>query len=45
MFEEPRLDRDQVLAPRRESYEKRPVLSATIYLDNKKKTSCPFQDY
>ena len=37
MFEEPRLNRDQVLAPRRESYEKRPVLSATIYPDNKKK--------
>ena len=37
MFEEPRLHRDQVLAPRRESYEKRPVLSATIYPDNKKK--------
>ena len=36
MFEEPRLHRDQVLAPRRESYEKRPVLSATIYPDNKK---------
>ena len=37
MFEEPRLHRDQVLAPRRESYEKHPVLSATIYPDNKKK--------
>ena len=37
MFEEPRLHRDHVLAPRRESYEKRPVLSATIYPDNKKK--------
>ena len=36
MFEEPRLHRDHVLAPRRESYEKRPVLSATIYPDNKK---------
>ena len=36
MFEEPRLHRDQVLAPIRESYEKRPVLSATIYPDNKK---------
>ena len=36
MFEEPRLHRDQVLAPRRESYEKRPVLSATIYPDNKR---------
>ena len=37
MFEEPRLHRDHVLAPRRESYEKRPVLSATIYPYNKKK--------
>ena len=37
MFEEPRLHRDHVLAPRRESYEKRPVLSATIYPDIKKK--------
>ena len=36
MFEEPRLHRDQVLAPRRESYEKRPVLSATIFPDNKR---------
>ena len=36
MFEEPRLHRDQVLAPGRESYEKRPVLSATIYPDNKR---------
>ena len=36
MFEEPRLHQDQVLAPRRESYEKRPVLSATIYPDNKR---------
>ena len=37
MFEEPRLHRDHVLAPRRESYEKRTVLSATIYPDYKKK--------
>ena len=37
MFEEPRLHRNHVLAPRRESYEKRPVLLATIYPDNKKK--------
>ena len=37
MFEETRLHRDHVLAPRREIYEKRPVLSATIYPDNKKK--------
>ena len=37
MFEEPRIHLDQVLAPRRESYEKRPFLSATIYPDNKKK--------
>ena len=36
MLEEPRLHRDHVLAPRRESYEKRPVLSATIYPDNKR---------
>ena len=37
MFEEPRVHRDHVLAPRRESYEKRQVLSANIYPDNKKK--------
>ena len=37
MLEEPWLHRDQVRTPRRESYEKRPVLSATIYPDNKKK--------
>ena len=37
MLEEPRLHRDHVLAPKRETYEKRPVLSATIYPDNKKK--------
>ena len=36
MLEEPRLHWYQVRAPRRESYEKRPVLSATIYPDNKK---------
>ena len=36
MFEEPRLHRDHVLAPRHESYEKRPVLSATIFPDNKR---------
>ena len=36
MLEEPRLHWDQVRAPRRESYEKRPVLSATIYPDNKR---------
>ena len=37
MLEEPRLHRDHFGAPRYESYEKRPVLSATIYPDNKKK--------
>ena len=37
MFEAPRLYRAQVLTPRRERYETRPVLSATIYPDNKKK--------
>ena len=36
MLEEPRLHRDQVRAPRRESYEKRPVLSATIHPDIKR---------
>ena len=36
MFKEPRIHRDQVLGPRRESYEKRPVLSATIFPDNKR---------
>ena len=36
MIEEPRLHWYQVRALRRESYEKRPVLSATIYPDNKR---------
>jgi|TARA_Y100000031_G_C8094895_1_gene325956 hypothetical protein len=36
MLEEPRLHWYQVLAPRSESYEKRAVLSATIYPDNKR---------
>ena len=36
MLEDPRLHRDQVSVPRRDSYEKRPVLSATIPPDIKK---------
>ena len=35
MLEDPRLHRDRVRVPRRDSYEKRPVLSATIYPDIK----------
>ena len=36
MLEDPRLHRDKVRAPRRDSYEKRPVLSATIHPDIKR---------
>ena len=36
MLEDPRLDRDRVRVPRRDSYEKRPVLSATIHPDIKR---------
>ena len=36
MLEDPRLHRDQVRVPRRDSYEKRPVLSATIHPDIKR---------
>ena len=36
MLEDPRLHRDRVRDPRRESYEKRPVLSATIHPDIKR---------
>ena len=36
MLEDPRLRRDQVRVPRRDSYEKRPVLSATIHPDIKR---------
>ena len=36
MLEDPRLQRDRVRVPRRDSYEKRPVLSATIHPDNKR---------
>ena len=36
MLEDPRLRRDQVQVPRRDSYEKRPVLSATIHRDIKR---------
>ena len=35
MLQDPRLHRDCVRVPRRDSYEKRPVLSATIHLDIK----------
>ena len=36
MQEDPRLDRDRVRVPRRDSIEKRPVLSATIHPDIKR---------
>ena len=36
MLEDPRLRRDRVRDPRRYSYEKRPVLSATIHPDIKR---------
>ena len=36
MLEDPRLHRDKVRVPRRDSYEKRPVLSATIHPDIKR---------
>ena len=36
MLENPRLHRDRVRVPRRDSYEKRPVLSATIHPDIKR---------
>ena len=36
MLEDPRLSRDRVRVPRRDSYEKRPVLSATIHPDIKR---------
>jgi len=35
MLEDPRLSRNNVRVPRREDYEKRPVLSATIHPDLK----------
>ena len=36
MLADPRLRRDRVRVPRRDSYEKRPVLSATIHPDIKR---------
>ena len=36
MLEDPRLRPDRVRVPRRESYEKRPVLSATVHPDIKR---------
>ena len=36
MLEDPRLHRDRVRVPRRDSYEERPVLSATIHPDIKR---------
>ena len=35
MLQDPRLHQDRVRVPRRDSYEKRPVLSATIHPDIK----------
>ena len=36
MLEDPRLSRNKVRVPKRDNYEKRPVLSATIHPDIKK---------
>ena len=36
MLEDPRLSKNNVRVPRRDNYEKRPVLSATIHPDIKK---------
>ena len=36
MLDDPRLNRDNVRVPRRDDYEKRPVLSATIHPDIKR---------
>ena len=36
MLENPRLHRDRIRVPRRDNYEKRPVLSATIHPDIKR---------
>ena len=36
MLEDPRLNRNKVHVPRRDNYEKRPVLSATIHPDIKR---------
>ncbi len=36
MLQDPRLHRDRVRVPRRDSYEKRPVLSVTIHPDIKR---------
>ena len=36
MLEDPRLNRKKVRVPRRDNYEKRPVLSVTIHPDIKK---------
>ena len=36
MLEDPRLSRNNARVPRREDYEKRPVLSATIHPDLKR---------
>ena len=36
MLEDPRLNRDNVRVPRRDNFEKRPVLSATIHPDIKR---------
>ena len=36
MLEDPRLNRNKMCVPRRDNYEKRPVLSVTIHPDIKK---------
>ena len=36
MLKDPRLDRNKIRVPRRDSYEKRPVLSATVHPDIKR---------
>ena len=36
MLDDPRLNRKRILVPRRDDYERRPILSATIHPDIKK---------
>ena len=36
MLEDPRLDRKKVRVPRRDDYERRPILSATVHPDIKR---------
>ena len=43
MLEDPRLNRDNVRVPRRDDYEKRPVLSATPSTPTLNVLSMPYQ--